>query len=97
MDFGTIKVSDANGKHIRLYVMCFILSHSRYKYCEWLDRPFTTADTIRMHENAFEYYGGIAEEIVYDQDYLFLVSENYGDLIYGRYTCSSRFHPQHLS
>ncbi|TYQ15292.1 UNVERIFIED_CONTAM: transposase [Acetivibrio alkalicellulosi] len=82
VDFGTIKVPDANGKYIRLYVMCFILSHSRYKYCEWLDRPFTTDDTIRIHENAFEYYGGIAEEIVYDQDHLFLVSENYGDLIY---------------
>ncbi len=42
---------------------------------------FTTADTIRCHELAFQYYDGIAEEIVYDQDNLIAVSENAGDLI----------------
>jgi transposase len=82
VDFGTIKVPDSMGSHIRLYVMCFVLSHSRYKYCEWQDRPFTTPDIIRIHENAFEYYGGMTEEIVYDQDHLILISENHGDLIY---------------
>lgn len=82
VDFGTIKVPDNSGKYIRLYVMCFVLSHSRYKYCEWQSRPFTTSDIIRIHENAFEYYGGIADEIVYDQDHLILVSENHGELIY---------------
>jgi transposase len=82
VDFGTIKVPNSMGSHIRLYVMCFVLSHSRYKYCEWQDRPFTTPDIIRIHENAFEYYGGMTEEIVYDQDHLILVSENHGDLIY---------------
>lgn len=62
--------------------MCFVLSHSRYKYCEWQDRPFNSNDMIRIHENAFEFFGGIPEEVVYDQDNLILTSENYGDLIY---------------
>lgn len=48
---------------------------------EWLDRPFTTVDVIKAHENAFEYYGGITKEVVYDQDHLILVSKNNGDLI----------------
>ena len=34
------------------------------------------------HENAFEFYGGRTEEIVYDQDKLITVSENGGDIIF---------------
>jgi len=82
VDFGEKKVLNAEGKEITLYVMCFVLSHSRYKYCEWQNRPFNTNDIIRIHENAFEYYGGFPEEAVYDQDHLILVSENHGELIY---------------
>ena len=48
---------------------------------EWQDRPFTTQDTIRCHENAFRFFGGMTEEIVYDQDNLIAVSENAGDHI----------------
>ncbi|PHJ38019.1 hypothetical protein P378_12350 [Desulforamulus profundi] len=53
----------------------FVLAHSRYKYVEWSASPFTTRDVIQAHENAFEYYGGMPKEIVYDQDHLILVSE----------------------
>lgn len=82
VDFGEKKVANADGKVITLYVMCFVLSHSRHKYCEWQGRPFNTTDIIKIHENAIEFYGGIPEEVVYDQDHLILVSENHGDLIY---------------
>jgi len=82
VDFGTIKVQKNTKGEIRLYVMCFVLSHSRYKYCEWQDSPFNSNDIIRIHENAFEFFGGMPEEIVYDQDNLILTSENHGDLIY---------------
>lgn len=34
------------------------------------------------HEKEFEFYGGMTEEIVYDQDKLMIVSENGGDIIY---------------
>lgn len=37
---------------------------------------------LRCHENAFEFYGGRTEEIVYDQDKLITVSENGGDIIF---------------
>lgn len=82
VDFGTIAVPKSTQGEIKLYVMCFVLSHSRYKYCEWQDRPFSTNDIIRIHENAFEFYGGMPDEIVYDQDHLILTSENHGDLVY---------------
>lgn len=82
VDFGQKKVFDSGGKEITIYVMCFVLSNSRYKYSEWQLRPFKTVDIIKIHENAFEYFGGYPEEAVYDQDTLILVSENHGDLIY---------------
>ena len=81
-DFGQIIVETNNGKKIKIFVMGFVLSNSRYKYCEWQDRPFTTVDVIKIHENAFDFYGGMPEEIVYDQDHLILNSENHGDLVY---------------
>ena len=81
MDFGQIILRSSSGRNITLYFATFVLAHSRYKYVEWLDRPFTTRDLIQVHENAFGYYGGMTKEIVYDQDHLILVSENSGDLL----------------
>jgi len=81
MDFGQIILRSSSGRNITLYFATFVLAHSRYKYVEWLNRPFTTRDLIQVHENAFGYYGGMTKEIVYDQDHLILVSENSGDLL----------------
>ncbi|EGQ18685.1 transposase [Sporosarcina newyorkensis 2681] len=81
VDFGETRQQTAEGKSKKLYFIGFVLAHSRYKYVEWLDRPFTTKDLIRMHENAFSYFGGMPEEMVYDQDSLLAISENAGDLI----------------
>nr|WP_184665529.1 IS21 family transposase [Texcoconibacillus texcoconensis] len=81
VDFGQAKQKTGDGQTQKVYAICFVLSHSRYKYAEWLDRPFTTRDVIRAHEHAFEYFGGIPVEMVYDQDALIVVSENGGDII----------------
>ncbi len=81
VDFGYTKQKTADNKEVKLSFIAFVLSHSRHKYKEWLDRPFTTQDVIRAHENAFKWYGGKTREIVYDQDNLIVVSENGGDLI----------------
>ncbi|QQT01218.1 hypothetical protein I6J18_04830 [Peribacillus psychrosaccharolyticus] len=40
----------------------------------------TTRDTIHCHK-AFSFFGGMPEEIVYDQDHLITVSENAGFLL----------------
>jgi hypothetical protein len=45
------------------------------------DQPFTTASVIQAHELAFAAIDGCPGEIVYDQDRLFIVSENLGDII----------------
>lgn len=82
VDFGEKKLYDPYGQPVKVWCIAFVLSHSRYKYAEWLDRPFTTKDVINAHENAFAYFGGMPKELVYDQDRLVLVSENYGELIF---------------
>jgi transposase len=81
VDFGHTRQKANNNKDVKLNFIAFVLSHSRYKYKEWLDRPFTTQDVIRAHENAIKWFGGIPHEVVYDQDSLIVVSENGGDLI----------------
>lgn len=81
VDFGHTKQKSIDNSEVKLNFIAFVLSNSRYKYKEWLDRPFTTQDVIQAHENAFKWYGGIPNELVYDQDSLIVVSENGGDLI----------------
>src|SRR5699024_9124392 len=81
VDFGEIYAYTKLGQRKKLYLAGFILSHSRFKYVEWMDRPLRTTDLIRIQENAFQHFGGMTEEIVYDQDRLLAVSEIAGDLI----------------
>ncbi|WP_110927350.1 IS21 family transposase [Bacillus massiliglaciei] len=81
VDWGETKQKTTENKEIKLYFIAFVLAHSRHKYMEWQARPFTTRDAIRCHENAFQFYGGRTEEIVYDQDHLISVSENAGQLL----------------
>jgi len=84
VDFGQTEQLTPDGKKVKLRFIAFVLANSRYQYKEWLDRPFITRDVIQAHENAFRYYRGIPDELVYDQDALILVSENSGDLILTR-------------
>lgn len=81
VDFGTVRLRHEDGNESVGRFISFVLSHSRYKYVEWLDRPFTVKDMVRCHENAFRFFGGMTTEMVYDQDALIAVSENAGDLL----------------
>ncbi|WP_235182765.1 IS21 family transposase [Gracilibacillus boraciitolerans] len=81
VDFGETTVAKQDGTRQKLWFIVFVLSHSRYKFVRWLNRPFTTRDVIQSHEAAFEFYGGMPRELVYDQDHLIAVSENARDII----------------
>lgn len=82
VDFGEKVVYRADGSATKLYCMGIVLSHSRYKYSEWWDKPLTTVKLVEMLNHAFEYLGGFPKELVFDQDKILAVSENYGDVIY---------------
>lgn len=81
VDFGEYKMRATDGTRVKVYFFTSILSRSRYRYVWFTDRPFTTRLAIIAHEKSFAHFGGITDEIVYDQDKVFIVSENAGDII----------------
>lgn len=82
VDFGEAMVRRGTGGFCKVYAMGTVLSNSRYKYGNWSDKPLTTTAFVKMLSQCFNYLGGVPEELVFDQDKLLAVSENYGDIIY---------------
>lgn len=61
-EFGTVVL---DGEERKLYLFPMILGWSRMRYAEWaLD--MSTPTFIRCHLNAFEFFGGYPEEVLYD-------------------------------
>lgn len=81
VDFGEYNLRTSLGKRIKVFFFTMVLSRSRFKYVWFTDRYFTSELAIKAHEQAFAYIRGIPDEIVYDQDKVFIVSENKGDII----------------
>jgi transposase len=81
VDFGQYNMRTSTGKRAKVFFFTFVLSRSRYKYLWFTDRYFTTDLAIQAHELAFGYINGVPDEIVYDQDKVFIVTENSGDII----------------
>lgn len=81
VDFGEYNMRSSAGKRVKVFFFAMTLSRSRYKYVWFIDSYFTSMLAVEAHERAFAYIGGITSEVVYDQDKVFMVSENGGDLI----------------
>jgi transposase len=81
VDFGEYNMRTSLGARIKVFFFALLLSRSRFKFVWFTDRPFTSELAIQAHEEAFKYLKGIPDEIVYDQDKVFVVNENYGDII----------------
>lgn len=54
-----------NGSYKKLYCFLMILGYSRMRYIEFVTDMSTTT-LIKCHINAFRYFGGYPEEILYD-------------------------------
>ena len=81
VDFGERWMPVDGGSPVKVYFFAMSLSRSRYKFLYFSRTPFTTAMAVYAHELAFRFFGGIPERIIHDQDKVFLVNENLGDLI----------------
>lgn len=81
VDFGEYNMRTSLGKRKKVYFFSIVLSRSRYKYIWFTDRPFTSLLAIQAHEQAFSFFSGVPDEVVYDQDRVFIVNENGGDFI----------------
>lgn len=62
--FENYKVCE-NGEYKKLYCFLMILGYSRMRYIEFVT-DMTTSTLIKCHINAFRYFGGYPEEILYD-------------------------------
>lgn len=63
--FENYKIIDEYGLEKKLYCFLMILGYSRMRYIEFVT-DMTTSTLIRCHLNAFNYFGGYPQEILYD-------------------------------
>ena len=63
--FENYTVIDSNGEEKKLYCFLMILGYSRMRYIEFVT-DMSTQTLIQCHLNAFDYFGGYPEEILYD-------------------------------
>ena len=68
VDFGEFGHMDIDGKSRKLYAFSMILGYSRMRYVEFTT-DISTENVIRMHLNAFSFYGGFTDTILYDNTY----------------------------
>lgn len=66
VDFGAFQVENADGSIRTLYLFTMILGYSRKIYGELIDRC-DLPTFLDCHINAFDYFGGVADEILYDR------------------------------
>ncbi|MGE5422741.1 MAG: IS21 family transposase [Ignavibacteriales bacterium] len=83
MDWGSRQVV-LGGRRIRLHIFVMVLGYSRAIYVEFtLDEKLPTL--IACHERAFQWFGGIPEEILYD---------NPRTIVFDRGTANARLNPR---
>lgn len=82
VDFGQYKLKDMYGINHRVYFFVMVLSYSNLRFYYFSAVPFTTKIAITTHEYAFKFFGGRPQTIMYDQDRVFVVSENLGNIIF---------------
>jgi transposase len=66
VDFGEFVVDHANGEFTKYYVFCMILGYSRKLYAEIIEHC-DLPSFLDCHIHAFEYFGGVPNEILYDR------------------------------
>ena len=66
VDFGEFQVENADGTIRKLYLFSMILGYSRKIYAELIDRC-DLPTFLDCHIRAFDYFGGVTEEILYDR------------------------------
>lgn len=95
VDFGEYNMRHHGKGSKKVYLFAMVLSRSRMKFICFLDKPFKAKDVCTCHEKSFEYFEGIPQIIVYDQDRTIVVNENIGNIIltadYKNYTKSRNF------
>jgi transposase len=95
VDLGEMRDVLVGGMPTSVYFAVFVLSYSRLLYVSVGDRPVNTQAFIRMHDEAFRYFGGVVEECVYDQTKLVAIREEFREVwlneAFSRYAAAAGF------
>lgn len=86
VDFGEGWMPRADGTRVKVYFLVMVPSRSRYKFVYFSKTPFTTVLAVYARQLAFQYFRCVPEKTIYDQDKVFIHSENLGD-----YKLTARF------
>lgn len=65
VDFGDFVIECADGTKLTIYCFIMVLGFSRKMYVEFIDRC-TLAKFLECHIHAFEFFGGVPSETLYD-------------------------------
>ncbi len=65
----------------KIYFISFVFCWSRKMYASFSTRPYNTEMFINAHLEAFQYFGGLASEYVYDQTKLVVLREEFRETI----------------
>ena len=79
-----VQCSNIASEKFKVYFIAFVFSCSRMAYLYFQERPFKTTDFIKAHLAAFQFFGGIAREYVYDQSKLVVIQEKYGEVLFNQ-------------
>lgn len=82
VDFGSKDMPTIGGSTIKIYFMVVVLSRSRAKFVYLQTLSFTCASAIYAHQLSFEYFKGVPQKLLYDQDSVFIKDENLGDYLH---------------
>ncbi|MDP8267156.1 MAG: IS21 family transposase [Candidatus Tenebribacter davisii] len=80
VDPGEFVVNRHTKSNYKVYFVVFVSSYSRKKYVHFQTRPYNTIDFIKAHLEAFQYYGALAKEYIYDQTKLVVIKEDYREV-----------------
>ena len=80
VDPGELRDVEIGGELRTVYFVVFVLAYSRLTYVGVSFTPLDTTTFIRLHDEAFRYFGGLPEECVYDQTKMVVISEQFREL-----------------
>lgn len=85
VDLGEMHVEkDNSGNTMKIYFVVFVFSYSRMMFVHFQNRPYKTKDFIKAHLAAFQFFGGVAKEYVYDQTKLVVIEEKYREVWFNK-------------
>lgn len=87
VDPGELRNVLIGGVETVVHFVVFVLAYSLLMYVGLSFKPLDTRQFIQLHDEALRYFGGMPEELVYDQTKLVVIEEKYREL-----TLNERFH-----